>query len=183
MRPGRVPGESEGRCEGWLLLSWRRPAMIGCAFLITLMFRASVYFAHLSPLTTVLLPGNLATLAMGALVACASQPGRAAKFDRVFLDRRLLVVSGLSFTLLSLSLPFAYAPNAFLYPFLTAAFFACVVRIAADPRGDRWFNWWGWAPVRHIGKISYGIYVYHLFIPGIFIAILPAVGVIFAKNT
>ena len=158
------------------------PAMIGCAFLITLMFRASVYFAHLSPLTTVLLPGNLATLAMGALLACAREPGRVAKFDVVFLNRRLLVASGLSFTLLSLSLPFAYAPNAFLYPFLAAAFFACVVRNAVDPRGDIWFNWLGWAPVRHIGKISYGIYVYHMFIPGIIIALFPA-GIVFGGNT
>jgi peptidoglycan/LPS O-acetylase OafA/YrhL len=158
------------------------PGMIVCAFLITFVFRASVYFLHLSPLTTVLLPGNLATLAMGALVACAGVPGRVAKIDHVFLDRRLLIASGLSFTLLSLSLRFAYTPNAFLYPFLAAAFFACVVRIAADPRRNRWFDWLGWAPFRHIGKISYGIYVYHLFLPGLFLALLPALGNIVIKK-
>jgi peptidoglycan/LPS O-acetylase OafA/YrhL len=152
------------------------PWMILCAFLITFVFRAGVYFLHLSPLTTVLLPGNLATLAMGALVVCAGEPGKVAKIDPLFRNKPLLIASGLSFTLLSFSLPFAYAPNAFLYPFVAATFFACVVRIAADPQGERWCDWLGWAPVRHIGKISYGIYVYHLFLPGLFIALLPVLG-------
>jgi peptidoglycan/LPS O-acetylase OafA/YrhL len=156
--------------------------MIVCAFVITLVFRSGIYFMHLSPLTTVLLPGNLATLAMGALLAWAGAPGRIGMVDRVFLDRRLLIASGLSFMLLSFSLPLAYAPNAFLYPFLAAVFFACVVRTAAEPRGDKLFNWLGWAPVRHIGKISYGIYVYHLFIPGLFICFAPDLREIVSKK-
>ena len=159
------------------------PWMILCAFLITFVFRSGVYFLDLSPLTFRLLPGNLPTLAMGALVACAGEPGKVAKIDPLFRNKQLLIASGLSFALLSFWLPpHAYAPYAFLYPFLAATFFGCVVRIAADPYGERWLDWLGWAPVRHIGKISYGIYVYHFFLPDLFIAFVPVLGNIVIKG-
>lgn len=158
------------------------PRLVLLAFVITFAFRSAVYFLRLDPVTTVLLPGNIATLAMGALIAYLGSSDRLVRFDRLFLDRRLLLLSGAAFTLLSFSLHLAYAPNAFLYPFLAAAFFACVVRIAVEPRGNRWFDWLSWAPLRHIGKISYGIYVYHIFVHSLLISLIPSAGIIIDRK-
>lgn len=47
------------------------------------------------------------------------------------------------------------------------------MRRAADPRRDLWPDSPDWVPLRHIGEISYGIYVYHFFLSELFIKYSP----------
>jgi peptidoglycan/LPS O-acetylase OafA/YrhL len=46
---------------------------------------------------------------------------------------------------------------------------ASLVSIGIAESKGTLFNWLEWRPVRHIGKISYGIYVYHQFLPTVMI--------------
>lgn len=158
------------------------PHAIFTSFAVTFLYRAGAYFFGYSPLSSVLLPANMALLAAGALVAWIGLPMNPRKYDALLLDRRVIVISGAAFAALCLSLPFARAPNALLYPFIGAAFFACLVRRAADPHPDPWLDWLGWAPLRHIGKISYGIFVYHLFLPDFFMTYTSRIGLIVSQH-
>ena len=134
---------------------------------ITLLFRASVYFFHLPPLATVLLPGNLASLAMGALLAQARVAANLLWLSQLTLKRGPLIVTAIGFLAISISLHYVRFPSELFYPFVVSAFSMCLVSVASSDKGDPWFNWLGWAPLVHIGKISYGIFVYHLFLPAI----------------
>ena len=134
------------------------------ALLTTLLFRSYVYVEHLPPLTTVLLPGNLASLAIGSLLAHANQAPRLRWFAQVALERTTLVVTAVIFLLVSLSLPFLRWPSALFYPYVASAFSVCLVATAAANR-HRLFSWLALPPLVHIGRISYGIFVYHLFVP------------------
>jgi peptidoglycan/LPS O-acetylase OafA/YrhL len=134
---------------------------------VTLLFRTFVYVYNLPPLTTVLLPGNLASLAIGALLAEARTAPRLRWFADLTLSRRWLIATAAGFIAISLSLPFAKLPNALFYPFVVSAFGVCLVSAASADRKDALLDWLKWSPLRHIGKISYGIFVYHLFLPPI----------------
>jgi peptidoglycan/LPS O-acetylase OafA/YrhL len=134
---------------------------------ITLLFRASVYFLRLPPLTTVLLPGNLASLAIGALLAQARVTPRLSWLSNLTLKRAPLLATAAAFLALSISLKYVWISNALFYPFVVSAFAICLVSVASSQKSDPWFKWLEWAPLVHIGKISYGIFVYHLFVPAI----------------
>lgn len=145
------------------------------SFVVTLIFRSSVYIFDMSPLTTVLLPGNLVSLAMGALLAHAEATSQLACVRRAALERKWLVVAGIAFAAVSISLPFVSFPRAVLYPFSGSLFFACLVLSAANNQPDKYLDWLAWAPLRHLGKISYGIFIYHMFLPQI-LRHLPVIG-------
>lgn len=134
---------------------------------ITLAFRAAVYFLRLPPLTTVLLPGNLGSLVIGALLAQSRVTPNLQWLSRAALKRGPLIVTALAVVALSLSLRYFRLPSALFYPFIVSAFAACLVAVASSEQKDRWFGWLEWPPLVHIGRISYGIFVYHLFIPRI----------------
>jgi peptidoglycan/LPS O-acetylase OafA/YrhL len=142
------------------------PAILS-SLAITLLFRASVYFFHLPPLTTVLLPGNLASLSIGALLAQARVAANLSWLSQLTLQRASLIATAIGFVAISISLRYVHFPSALFYPFVVSAFAMCLVSVASSDKSDLWFNWLGWAPLVHIGKISYGIYVYHLFLPPI----------------
>ena len=137
------------------------------SFLTTLAFRLFVYVFHLPPLVTVLLPGNLASLSMGALLAHSLTPEGLGFIRRAALDRRRLIASGLLFVAGSISIPFVRLPSAIFYPFFCSLFFACIVFSSAERRPDCWLDWLKYKPLVYCGKISYGIVVYHLFLPDI----------------
>jgi peptidoglycan/LPS O-acetylase OafA/YrhL len=137
------------------------------AFAVTLTFRAFVYFSQLPALTTVLLPGNLASLAAGALLLEAQTSDRFSRLNGVLTDRKWLIVTAILFGALSISMRFVDLPRAIFYPFVASAFFACLLAAAANERPDPYLDWLHWRPLRYLGKISYGIFVYHMFLPSI----------------
>ena len=140
------------------------PAVV-TSMLATLGFRLGTYAFSLTPLMTVLLVGQMAVLASGALVAWA-EIHEHALLQRIFLSRSLLIFSALVFAGVSVSLPYRLLfPRVVLYPFAGLACFACLVRQSACSSRQPWLEWLSWKPLRHIGKISYGIFVYHMFIP------------------
>lgn len=128
-------------------------------------FRLGVWSFSLSPLTTVLLLGHMATLATGALIAYAEIRPDYGYFRRIFLSRQVLILSLIAFLAVSVSLPYVVFPRVVLYPFSASIFFGCLVRQCAAQAPNIWLDWLSWRPLTHIGTISYGIYVYHLFIP------------------
>ena len=142
---------------------WFLPSL-SAAIGTSLVFRLGVYFASLSPLTTVLLPGHMVTLAAGALVAYIEvmgyEPGPrslSAAAPYCWVQSRLLRWSLCPFHTCSsrASSYIRLSP-----PFVSGAWCA-----NAQTRHDGGHFWLDWAPLRHIGKISYGIFVYHMFIP------------------
>jgi peptidoglycan/LPS O-acetylase OafA/YrhL len=147
---------------------------IWISILIALVFRSAFMVAGLPFMSFYFLPCNLAPLAIGALLALARSQDKAARklgwFDDLALDRRCLIATGLGFCAISIFVFIAKAPPAslVLYPFIVSAFAVCLVARASINRNDALFDWLTWAPLRYIGKISYGIYVYHLFLRPLF---------------
>jgi peptidoglycan/LPS O-acetylase OafA/YrhL len=82
---------------------------------LTVAFRMLVYLLGLSTVTTVVLPGHIATLATGGLIAYWEQQHSFA--ERVFMSTKLLILSGFVFTAVSISLPYLTFPRLILYPF------------------------------------------------------------------
>jgi peptidoglycan/LPS O-acetylase OafA/YrhL len=39
------------------------------------------------------------------------------------------------------------------------------IKRGIEPGGNRRWDWLAWKPLQHVGVISYGLYVYHYFIP------------------
>ena len=141
-------------------------AAVASAIFACFVFRLGVYVSGLSnPLTTVLLPGHLATLATGGLIAYAQRYAPNGKIEKLFLSGPVLAVSLVAFALTSLSLPYVLLPRLLLYPFIAALCFGALVRQCAAEVPNLWLDVLKLAPLRHIGKISYGIFVYHMFIP------------------
>lgn len=140
----------------------------------TLAFRTAVLAAGLPELSAVLLPGNIACLAIGALLAQARSPQDHLSlsetteelrwFDNLTLDRRALIATGFLACAISAAPFFTAVPTGIFYPFIVSAFAVCLIAAASMSRKDIWLDWLAWAPLRYLGQISYGIYVYHPFI-------------------
>jgi peptidoglycan/LPS O-acetylase OafA/YrhL len=143
-------------------------AAIASAFVITFIFRSAVYFGDLSPLTTVLLPGNLASLAAGALLAEMQRSQNLKWLSGAAGSVKWFIATAITFAALSVSMRYVDWPRALFYPFAGSAFFGCLIYLSAQAGANRWLDWLAWRPLRHIGKISYGIFVYHLFLPPLF---------------
>lgn len=135
------------------------------SFFVTLIFRSYVYFSNDSSLITVLLPGNLASMAAGALLITAFMSESYKWIWMAAASKRWLIATATVFLLVSFSIRFMEMPRAIFYPFIASAFSACLVAAAANGNADPWLDWLSWKPVRYVGRISYGIYVYHMFLP------------------
>jgi len=136
-----------------------------CAITTGVFFRLIIYCFSLNPLYVVLLPGHVGTLATGALIAYSENKPNCSRIENFFLGRSLLVISGVLFTAISVTLPRFLFPRVVLYPLVASIFFGCLVRQAVTATPNPWLDWLRWNFLRHIGKISYGVYVYHAFIP------------------
>lgn len=150
------------------------PSAIWGSFAITAAFRAGAFALGYPPLVTVLLPGNLVSLAMGALLAYSECWSAVPWVDRIVSSRIALLLLACAFAATSLSLPFIDWPRALLYPFIGAALFACVVRMCADETRNLFVRAMEWPRLVQIGKISYGIFVYHIFVAYILDGQLPS---------
>ncbi|MBH1991540.1 MAG: acyltransferase [Sphingomonadaceae bacterium] len=98
-------------------------------------------------------------LAAGALVTVAERRG---PMPGWLLPGTLLLGA---ITLVVLLLPLPFGLNLHLSEALTAPLFAGLVALAASGRSPSWLGRvLCWPPILYIGRISYGVYLYHLFI-------------------
>jgi peptidoglycan/LPS O-acetylase OafA/YrhL len=142
------------------------PLIVGCLGLAPA-YRLGVKLAGLNEITFVLLPGTIDSLATGALIAFLAVRNKLAMAETILGDGRFLIL--LLGVVAALSLPLGW--NA-LFKFVFDA--TCINALAASliiaaqsQREIRYLGWLSWSPLRHMGKISYGIYVYHYFMPTI----------------
>lgn len=114
-----------------------------------------------------LLPGVMDSLAMGALLAYAVKYPPQAWLWAQFVRLRMPLL----FLFLCLGVWVQCSGNNLLSRValgsLVDLFAACAVALAIDGKSDWRFDWLGGKTIRHFGKISYGIYVYHFFIPAL----------------
>jgi peptidoglycan/LPS O-acetylase OafA/YrhL len=149
------------------------PAVIAMIVLGPL-YRLGLCVAGTSNFPQVLLPGNIDGLALGALLSLTQGAGggriwRVATSPWTFLAGVAGVV-----LLLALSGPEDW-PRRVIYACLVNLASAYAVAVGTQDRPRRSSDWLASAPLRHIGQISYGLYVYHYFLPLIAKAYLPAV--------
>ncbi|SNS17645.1 acyltransferase family protein [Tropicimonas sediminicola] len=155
---------------------WLLPAVLA-ALVSAPLFRAAIPLGA-SPFIDVLLPGQLDSLAAGALLAFTVREPALAWLDRLLL--RPAVVWGSLLLMLSVT----WAPvvgllhNEFirwvLVPMLISAAGACLVRSCVAGK-DPALAWLANPRLVHIGRISYGLYVFHYLVPQALYLVLPPV--------
>jgi peptidoglycan/LPS O-acetylase OafA/YrhL len=138
------------------------PVVVGCLIAAPL-YRAIMYLAGFNGFTNVLLPGVMDSLAAGALMCCILGTPVYAKFLRV---RTLLMIGSLVVIVVG-----HWSPLVFGRIFVRCdinLFALCLVSACREQHANWKFDWLSNRVLRHIGKISYGIYVYHGFMSGLF---------------
>jgi peptidoglycan/LPS O-acetylase OafA/YrhL len=158
----------------WFLIIAMVPAryllkVILLIILLAHLWRVMIVSIGVSIFWDYLLPGVMDSLAMGALIAYATRKAPQSRWWLLFLRFRMPLLL-ISFLLLVLTYKRSYGSafsSIFLRSFWTLCS-ACLVSFGIEQRKDWRFDWLGNKILRHFGKISYGIYVFHLFVPGIF---------------
>ena len=139
------------------------PASI--AFLVVAnLFRAGLWLSGASFYLVVLLPGVCDGLAAGSIVAIVLQDDRASVLRDLLRSRLAFVICTLGVAGM-LIVPFTRAPELAPMFWIWMTFFAAiVVAEAAGAAPHPALDWLKARPLRHIGKISYGIYIWHYFV-------------------
>jgi len=148
------------------------PTVIGL-ILLGPAYRIGLCLAGTNNFPQVLLPGNIDGLALGALLALTQARGggivwRTATSPWTFI----LGVAGIA-VLLALFGPNEW-PRRVIYSCLVNLAAAYAVAVGAQAQTRKGSDWLAAPWLRHIGQISYGLYVYHYFLPQIAKAYLPA---------
>lgn len=125
-------------------------------------FRLLTYALGTNELFDTLLPGCMDSLAAGALMAYWKPPGgdNLARFRIPIGLLSLLIVISLQ------GISRDIGQRVFIRCFLNIMS-VCLVSLAIDQTTDWRIDWLKSKPLVHIGKISYGLYVYHFFLPPI----------------
>jgi peptidoglycan/LPS O-acetylase OafA/YrhL len=146
---------------------WLAPAIIAC-IAIGPLYRALVADPADPHSSITLLAGQTDMLAFGALLAWIRRAPGTGAIARLF-DSRLVLVAAFAATVL------LYAPLGWDYriaralPGLTMSVAAaCAISQASRPFAPGRGGPLDWPVLRHVGRISYGIYVYHFFAPQAF---------------
>ena len=154
----------------------RRALIPATAALIVLgpLYRLGLVVAGTSNFPQVLLPGNIDGLALGALLSLTEAKGggrvwRVATSPWTFVAGVVGVV-----LLLVLSGPEDWTRRVIYACFVNLAS-AYAVAVGAQAQSRASSDWLAWPPLRHLGQISYGLYVYHYFLPLIAAAYLPSI--------
>jgi peptidoglycan/LPS O-acetylase OafA/YrhL len=146
---------------------WLVPAILAC-IVIGPLYRAINAHPGDPDWPIALLPGQVDTLALGALLALARRASEGAAVVRLFGSRAVLLLCLLATGILSA--PLGWNDRVFrALPVLAVGLTsACVICQAARPFAPGRGGPLDWPAVRHIGRISYGLYVYHWFVPPAF---------------
>ncbi len=139
------------------------PASIAFLVLANL-FRATLWLSGASFYLVVLLPGVCDGLAAGSIVAIVLQDDRRSLLRDLLRSRLafLICIVGVAGMLI---VPFTRAPGLQPVLWMWMTFFAAiVVAEAAGSAPHPALDWLKAPPLRHIGKISYSIYIWHYFV-------------------
>jgi peptidoglycan/LPS O-acetylase OafA/YrhL len=147
---------------------------IVASILASSIFRLAVVLLGLQPIMWALLPGFMDSLAFGALIAYAGRSARLAFLERWLLDWRILAFSLVAAILTSWIQDWNIATRLLLYIPANTLFAGCLVRSAIVKGKDVRLDWLTLSPLRYLGRISYGLYVYHIFIADFFYAFWPS---------
>jgi peptidoglycan/LPS O-acetylase OafA/YrhL len=136
---------------------------------VAMAWRITVYSIGGSVFWDLLLPGVMDSLATGALIAFAVNRSTPSRLWTLFLKWRtwLLVMSVILIVVAAISGENSFFSAIFMRS-LGGIFAACLVSIGIESKPDWRFDWLQNKALRHIGKISYGLYVYHAFVPDLF---------------
>ncbi len=145
-----------------IILPYRFLLPVSFAFLaLANIFRIAVFATGASFYLNVLLPGVCDGLAAGSIVAIALHDERLR--DLLRSGWTLLVCAAGLFAMLIVPFTAAAPLQPVLWMWMT--FFAAIIVLeAAVPQPNLSLEWLNAAPLRHIGKISYGIYIWHYFV-------------------
>jgi peptidoglycan/LPS O-acetylase OafA/YrhL len=138
------------------------PVIIGC-LIAAPAYRGVMYAAGYTSFTSMLLPGVMDSLAMGALICCILDTEIYARFLKYRLPILIASVAVIVIT--------HWSSGAFTRILLRCdinILALCLVSAVRERKADWMFDWLGNRYLRHIGKISYGIYVYHGFMSALF---------------
>jgi len=149
-----------------LLKDRGRLRVVIAALMIAVVFRLGIFLpgaAERLPEYICLPFANTDTLAMGSLLTLAQRNPKLRWLFDLFRSWPLMIGSLIVFILGNVAVPGLFVFQ--VWPPAVALFGACLVRFAIEPEVDWRLKWLTWAPVRHVGKVSYGLYVYHYFVP------------------
>jgi len=140
------------------------PAIIACIF-IAPFYRGLMHVIGMTPFVDFLLPGVMDSLATGALLSYLSIFYREKLHWQIFVKFRFV---GLMLSLGAVSALYVLGSDLLsrisLHCFVNV-FSACLVALCVETTNDQKSDWLRGKLIRHLGKISYGIYVYHYFVP------------------
>ena len=130
------------------------------------LFRIGMLMAGQS-FAVVLLPGTIDFFCLGALIAYAEFFSPAVDFKmRSVFAHPALVCLACCIVVISLAIPVPHSAIRETANMLADGLLSFCLIIAARNATDRkYLTWLSYPAIRHIGRISYGIYVYHYFVP------------------
>jgi peptidoglycan/LPS O-acetylase OafA/YrhL len=134
--------------------------IFGCVFRLGALLPGAM---QIFPMYGCLPFANVDTLAIGALLTLAQRDVRLSWLYDLFRSWPLMIGSLAIYVVANEAMPESIGYQ--VGQIAVDAFACCLVRFALDPKVDAKLQWLTWKPVRHVGKISYGLYVYHFFVP------------------
>lgn len=126
--------------------------------------RMSLYVLGFDPSTQigVLLPANLDTLGLGAMLALMRENGGRAP-SRVLAWAAVVGLGG-HLACSAVRMTAGVTVLTALDPTLIGLASFAVIGFIVQNRGARAIGWLNWAPLQYLGQISYGLYLYHYFV-------------------
>ena len=143
------------------------PALFFAMIALSNLFFLIVFKATWNITTALMLtPSCFDALGTGAAIAWLRQEGIDPEWRGEFFEKAAWVGAALAMLALALSLGHRWAaPRAMLWNLSFTTIFGYLVNRAADGWGGFWGRLLEFPPLVYLGSISYGLYVYHYFVP------------------
>lgn len=151
---------------------WLPTVLVGC-LLLAPVYRSAIAFGA-TPFIDALLPGQIDSLATGGLLAWMRHEGVWGRLEGAVLSRWVLWSAAALVGLLSVPLGWGPVLSWVVLPVFINLAALAAVRQSMSPRRDVVLDVLAWPVMRRIGKISYGLYIYHYFLPAATTAFIPA---------